>query len=84
MASSAVPVTEMTLPGGSPRRTRSSTPAIAATRAGTSKSSSIHTGSRRVTQIVSATWEISSSSWIADTPAPTTTTRLPANSSAER
>ena len=70
-----MPVTEMTLPGGSPRRTRSSTPAIAATRAGMSKSSSTHSGSRRVTQNVSATREISSSSCTAEMPAPTTTTR---------
>ena len=78
-----MPVTEMTLPGGSPRRTRSSTPAIAATRAGMSKASSDQSGSRRVTQNVSATCEISSSSCTAETPAPTMTTRLPANSSAE-
>ncbi len=35
-----MPVTAITLPGGSPWRTRASTPAIAAVRAGRSKSSS--------------------------------------------
>ena len=79
-----MPVTEMTLPTGSPARTRSSTPAIAAIRAAVSKSVSCHTGSRRVTHSVSVTREISSSSCTADTPAPTMTTREPANSSAER
>ena len=73
-----MPVTEITLPGGRPRRTRSSTPAIAATRAGMSKSASTQSGSRRVTQNVSATCEISSSSCTAETPAPTTTTRCAA------
>ena len=78
-----MPVTAMTLPGGRPWRTRASTPAIAAVRAGTSKSSSTHCGSRRVIQTVSATCEISSSSCTAETPAPTMITRFPANSSAE-
>ena len=77
------PVTEMTLPGGSPRRTRSSTPAIAATRAAVSNSAASHRTSRRVTQNVSVTREISSSSCTAEMPAPTMTTRCPTNSSAE-
>ena len=77
------PVTEMTLPGGSPRRTRSSTPAIAAMRAAVSNSVASHRTSCRVTQNVLATCEISSSSCTAEMPAPTITTRRPANSDAE-
>ncbi|SLI62664.1 Uncharacterised protein [Mycobacteroides abscessus subsp. abscessus] len=76
------PVTETTEPGGSPRRTRSSTWATAARPASGVNSPSRNTGSRRVTQVVLVTWDISSSNCTAEIPPPTTTTCLPANSAA--
>ena len=42
----------------------------------------LKTGSRRVTQVVEVTWEVSSSSWTAEIPPPTTTTCRPRKASA--
>jgi hypothetical protein len=79
-----MPVTDTTEAGGSPRRTRSSTRATAARPASSSNGPSRNSGTRRVTQVVAVTREISSSNWIAEMPAPTMTTCSPANSSAVR
>ena len=78
-------MTLTTLAGGRPRRTRSSTSATAARPTSGVKSSVRQTGSRRVTQSVSAaTGAISPSSCTADAPPPTTTTRRPRNAAWSR
>ena len=74
------PVTDTTLCGGRPFRTRSSTSATASCPARASNSSSRQTGSRRVNQLVDVTWEISSRRPTAEMPPPTTMTCCPRNS----
>nr|KOY49201.1 hypothetical protein ISGA_11680 [Gordonia sp. NB41Y] len=79
----ANPVTETTDVGGSPARTRSSTRATAARPFSAVNGVGSNDGSRREHQNVctpGAFRAISISSWTAEMPAPTTRTRLPANS----
>lgn len=78
------PVTETTLRGGSPSRTRSSTIATAARPRSSSNGPSRKAGGRRVTHTVPcATSAISIRCCTAEVPPPTTTTRLPSKA-AER
>lgn len=74
-------MTETTLIGGSPCRTRSSTSATAARPNSSVKGPSRNTGGRRVTHVVAAAYRaVSSRCWVPEAPPPTTTTRFPANS----
>ena len=78
------PVTDTTDLGGSPARTLSSTSFTAARPASSSNGPVRNSGGRRVTHVVVVTREISSRSWIAEMPAPTTTTCRPTNYDAVR
>jgi hypothetical protein len=72
------------LRGGRPRATSAWTRATPARPVVSGwKSPSSQTGSRRVNHVESVTWEISSSSWMAEMPPPTTMTCWPANSAAD-
>ena len=76
------PVTDTTDVGGRPSRTLFSTMATASRPKSDVNSSSLKSGGRRVTQVVSVTFDISPKSCMAEIPPPTIMTCFPTKASA--